>query len=480
MSEEEAQESVQLKKQLAQKEQRIQELEGLLSGALLRIEELERRLAKDSHNSSLPPSRDHGTRKPLGQREKSSNPKGGQPGHPGHTLGLVETPDEVIVHRPAVCSHCQGDLSQETGQVVERRQVHDLPDLRLRVQEHQAEAVSCPSCQHVTRASMPWEVPAPVQYGPRLRAVAVYLSQGQMLPVQRTGEVLADLFHAPVSQGAVVAWVAEAASKLESSVERIRAWVERARLLHVDETSVHLLGKVRWIHVHATAGLTLYCWHAKRGAEGIEAIGVLPGYRGRAMHDRWTSYDRYPCAHSLCGAHLIRDALFVAEHEKQPWAQAMVEHLRHMAHITASWRKQGARQLPPSLRDDLLARYFEILTTGYAAHASQAPPPKKAGRKKQNPSLNLLDTFLKRAEQNLGFLEDLSVPFTNNLAERDLRMIKVQQKISGTFRSSEGVSAFCTIRSYLSTMRKQDRPLLEALRAAFAGSPFPIAWEPGT
>jgi transposase len=473
-------ENAELKEALAQKERRIQEVEGLLVSALLRIEELERRVAKDSHNSSLPPSRDHGKRKPLGQREKSSRPTGGQAGHPGHTLGLVETPDEVIVHRPVVCQSCQGDLSQQKGQVVERRQVHDLPPLRVRVQEHQAEAVCCPSCQHLTRAAFPPEVCAPVQYGPQLRAVAVYLSQGQMLPIQRTAEVLADLFQAPVSEGAVLGWVAEAARKLESTVERIKAWVERARLMHVDETSVHLTGKVRWIHVHATACLTLYCWHAKRGAEGIEAIGVLPGYRGRAMHDRWTSYDRYPCAHSLCGAHLIRDALFVAEHEKQPWAQAMVEHLRHMAHVSTSWRKQGARQLPASLRNDLLVRYFEILTIGYAAHASQAPPPRKAGRKKQNPSLNLLDTFLKRAEQILGFLEDLCVPFTNNLAERDLRMIKVQQKISGTFRSPEGVSAFCTIRSYLSTMRKQGRPLLEALRATFAGSPFPIAWEPAT
>ena len=486
MTEEEIQhvlkENAELKEALAQKEQRIQELEGLLLSAVQRIEELERRQAKTSHNSSLPPSRDHGTRKPLGQREKSSRPSGGQVGHQGHTLSLVEPADEVLVHRPVVCQHCQHDLSQESGQVVERRQVHDLPAQRLWVQEHQACSVCCPQCQHFTRASFPWEVPAPVQYGPRLRAVAVYLSQGQMLPVQRTTEVLADLFGAPVSQAAVLGWVAEAGRKLEASVQRIRAWVEQARLMHVDETSIHLLGKVRWIHVHASASLTLYCWHAKRGAEGIEAIGVLPGYPGRAMHDRWTSYDRYPCAHSLCGAHLIRDALFVAEHDKQPWAQAMVEHLRHMAHVTTTWREQGARHLPASVRQEMVTEYFEILRTGYAAHAKEPmpPPPKKKGRKAQNPSLNLLDTFLKRAEQILGFVEDLCVPFTNNLAERDLRMIKVQQKISGTFRSPEGVSAFCTIRSYLSTMRKQGRPLLDALRAAFVGSPFPIAWQPGT
>jgi hypothetical protein len=176
------------------------------------------------------------------------------------------------------------------------------------------------------------------------------------------------------------------------------------------------------VHVNATNWLTLYCWHPKRGAEGIEAVGVVPRFSGRAMHDRWTSYDRYSCVHSLCGAHLIRDALFVAEQEKQPWAQAMVEHFRRMVQITNHWRAQGARHLPASVRTSLLAEYFAILAFGYASHTAQAPPPKSAGRKKQDPSKNLLDALLLRVEQVLAFLDDLSVPFTNNLAERDLRM----------------------------------------------------------
>lgn len=160
----------------------------------------------------------------------------------------------------------------------------------------------------------------------------------------------------------------------------------------------------------------------------------------------------------------------------------MVEHLRHMDHVTKQWRARGMRRLPAKVREELLAEYFEILRTGYAAHANQPmPPPRKGkGRQKQSPSFNLLNAFLHRAEQVLGFVEDLSIPFTNNLAERDLRMMKVQQKISGTFRSVEGITAFCAIRSYISTMRKQGRPLLASLRAVFAGSPFPIAWEPGT
>jgi len=394
----------------------------------------------------------------------------------------VEEPDEVIVHRPERCEHCQGELGKQVGQVAERRQVHDLPELRLRVQEHQVEVVCCPHCQQQSRGSFPVGVHAPVQYGPGVQALAVYLTQYQLLPLQRTGEVLEDLFGSPVSQGAICTWVQEAAQTLSPTIEQITQALLRARLLHGDETSVHLSGRVRWIHGHGTRHLTLYRWHAKRGAEGIEAIGVVPRYQGRAMHDRWTSYDRYTCAHSLCGAHLIRDTIFVAEHEHQPWAARMLEHLRHMVHVTNDWRERGVRQLPASVRQELLAEYFEILRTGYAAHANQPipPPPKRGGHKKQNPSLNLLDAFLHRAEQVLGFVEDLSIPFTNNLAERDLRMIKVQQKIAGTFRSAEGLSAFCSLRSYLSTMRKQGRSLLASLRAVFAGSPFSIAWEPGT
>lgn len=484
MTEEESQqlrkENAELKEALIQKEQRIQELEGLLMGALLRVEELERRLAKDSHNSSLPPSRDHGKRKPIGQRPKSQRPSGGQNGHPGHALMPVETPDEIITHHPVCCPRCQQDVRAVAGAVVERRQVHDLPDLRLRVQEHQLEVVCCPNCQHFTRGTFPVGVNAPVQYGPRVQAVAVYLSQYQLLPVQRVCEALGDLCQVPVASGSVCQWIAEGARRVELTCERITELLLRSRVQHVDETSVHVGGLVRWVHVNATNWLTLYSWHPKRGAEGIEAVGVIPRFAGRAMHDRWTSYDRYLCTHSLCGAHLIRDALFVAEQEKQPWAQAMVDHLRQMVAVTNHWRKQGARHLPAEVRAPLLAEYFSILASGYTVHSAQAPPPKKAGRKKQDPSRNLLDALLLRAEQVLGFLDDLTVPFTNNLAERDLRMIKVQQKISGTFRSVEGVRSFCALRSYLSTMRKQGREVLASLVAVFEGSPLPIAWEPGT
>lgn len=452
-------------------------------GALLRIEEFERRQAKDSHNSSKPPSSDGLGRKLGKHRKKSAKRSGGQQGHQGHTLMQVQMPDSVVVHRPKHCEACHFDLCQQAGTLKERRQVHDVPELRLAVQEHQIEEICCPACQHLTRGTFPVGVDAPAQYGRRVQAMAVYLSQFQLLPLERTCEALEDLYRCQVSQASVLSWIAKAARQLEPTIEHLKALLLAGSLQHADETGIRIKGLLHWVHVNATRWLTVYSWHRKRGKEALDAIGIWSRFRGRAMHDRWMSYDQYPCAHSLCGAHLLRDCVYVAEQEKQPWAQEMFDHLLTMSKAAEQWRTQGATSIPTAVRDPLIAQYFAILASGFAAHTAQAPPmstpmPKKTGRKKQDASKNLLDALLKRAEQVLCFLDDLGVPFTNNLAERDLRMIKVQQKISGTFRSTQGATAFCVIRSYLSTMRKQGRSLLEAMAAVFAGTPFPIAWAP--
>jgi transposase len=474
-----------LKDEVTQKDQRIEELEALLMRALLRNEELERRLAKDSHNSSKPPSSDGLKRKREKPCQRSSKPKGGQPGHPGHTLQQVVTPDRVITHRPTHCETCQCDLRQEVGQVKERRQLHDLPELRLLVTEHQVEEKCCPVCQHLTQARFPAGVDAPAQYGPRMQALATYLSQYQLLPMERVGEALADLWGCQLSDGTLANWIAEAARTLEPTMYTLKQLLLESPLDHVDETGGSIKGLLHWFHVNATRWLTLYSWHRKRGREALDAIGILPHYAGRAMHDRLSSYDQYPCAHSVCGAHLLRDCLLVAEQDQQPWAQAMHDLLLRMFRAAEQWRAQGAKAVPKAERDEWIAQYFSVLRDGFAAHlaqnpVAQAPPasntlPKKRGRPKQDDSKNLLDALLNRAEQVLTFLDDLLVPFTNNQAERDLRMIKIQQKISGTFRSVQGATAFCVIRSYLSTMRKQGRSMLGALAAVFAGSPFPIA-----
>jgi transposase len=421
----------------------------------------------------------------LKRRQKKSKSSGGQPGHQGHALQQVEKPDEVITHRPERCEKCQHELGAITGQPREHRQIHELPELRLRVIEHQVEAICCPACQHLTTAHFPVGVDAPAQYGPQMQALAVYLSQFQLLPMERIQELCVDLFECQLSEGTLVNWLAEAARTLEPTMLHLKRVLGWSRMAHVDETGARIKGVLHWFHVTATPWLTFYAWHHKRGQEAMNMIGILPDYRGRLIHDRWMSYDGYSCEHSLCGAHLLRDCLRIAEHDKQPWAQTMHELLLRMLQATDHWRERGAKALPKAQRDEFVLAYFEVLTQGYVAQraripTSTAPPPKKQGRPKQTDAKNLLDALLKRAEQVLAFLDDLSVPFTNNLAERDLRMIKVQQKISGTFRSEKGAMAFCVIRSYFSTMRKQGRSMLAAMTAVFDGSPFPLAWEPGT
>jgi transposase len=488
MTEEEArqlrEENTKLKEEATQTDRRIEDLEGRLMSALLRIEELERRLAKDSHNSSKPPSSDGFKRKGK-KRPTSSKAKGGQAGHAGHTLERVETPDQVMIHRPSHCEACHHELGAVVGQVKERRQIQELPVMRLVVTEHQVEVLTCPACQHQNTGSFPNGVGAPAQYGPGVQALAVYLSQYQLLPMERIGEVFEDLLSCRLSGGTLATWIQEAARTLEPTMLLLKRLLLAQQLDHVDETGGRVKGLLHWFHVNATHWLTLYHWHRKRGQEAMDVIGILPSYTGRAIHDRLSSYDHYACAHSVCGAHLLRDCLLIAERDQQPWAQQMYDLLGRMCQTTTRFRAAGAQRLPQAERDELILRYFEILQQGFAAHRMLAlprtdPVPKKPGRRKQDDAKNLLDALLARAEQVLAFLDDLTVPFSNNQAERDLRMIKVQQKISGTFRSAEGATAFCVIRSYLSTMRKQGRSMLASMTAVFEGSPFSIAWEPGT
>jgi transposase len=469
---------------IRQLETELGSLRALVERQSLRIAELEAQLGKDSHNSSKPPASD-GLRRRRHRlsRAPSSKPPGGQPGHAGHTLTLVATPDVVVTHHPGVCAQCQRTLLDVPGVVVERRQVRELPPLRLEVREHQVEQVRCPACQALTRGVFPAAVNAPAQYGPRLRALAVYLNQSHLVPEQRTHEVLADLFGCTVSDGSIATWVEQASGILAPTVARIADLVAAGPHQHADETGIRVRVCPQWLHVNSTRWLTHLAWHPKRGKLATEAIGIWPRFRGRATHDRWASYDHYTaCSHSLCGAHLVRDLTFLAEEHQQPWAAALRDLLLAMRTATADWRARGARQVPAHEQADWVARYHELLAQGFAA---QAPPPaaaladvgrRRRGRRKQTPAKNLLDALLRQAEQVLAFLSDLRVPFTNNQAERDLRMSKVQQKISGTFRSDEGATAYCRVHSYLSTMTKQGQNRLEALAAVFAGSPLPIAW----
>lgn len=459
-----------------------------ITALVARVQELEGRLAKDSHNSSKPPSSDGLARKPKSLRQKSGKKPGGQPGHRGRHLRLVAQPDVIVAHRPATCSTCHTALPAEAWSWVERRQVQELPPLRLQVTEHQIAHVRCPECGATTRGAVPAGVSAPVQYGPRLRALAVYLVQQQFVPYARTRELLADVFGASLSVGTLVRLVRQAGEHLHAVEGQIKRRLRRAAVLHHDETGLRVVGQtgagLQWTHVTSTPQLTHYAFHPQRGAQALDAIGILPRFRGVSLHDGWTAYRHYHrCRHALCNAHHLRELTYVEEELHQAWAGTLKHLLREMRTHVEQARATGATQLPIAERETFRTRYEALLAEGLAANPQPPPPaaaadsvpaPRRRGRRKQAPARNLLDRLWTYEHEVLLFLDDFAVPFDNNQAERDLRMVKVQQKISGTFRSPAGATAFCRLRSLLSTWRKQGRSALVALETVFAGQPLTL------
>ncbi len=435
---------------------------------------LRARLGTDSHNSSKPPSSDGPGVKPhpKSQRTPSGRKPDGQVGHVGHTLILVEEPDEVQVHAPPCCSGCGQSLGEIAAIRRERRQVVDLPPVTPRVVEHQVETKCCPDCGIETSGTFPTRVAAPVQYGPRVATVAVYLNQEQLLPLERTCAVLAEVFGCPIAEGTLERAVSDCYDQLAPVETAIKNGVTTASLVHFDETGVTVGAKTFWLHNASTARLTFYAAHPKRGREAFEAIGVLPQFRGRAMHDGLVSYWHYTgCAHALCNAHHLRELTFVAEELGQPWASDLKDLLVAMKEAVDTARGQGVSALAGPVTDAFTARYDAILAEGVRANP---PPPStgQRGRPKRGKAGNLLERLREHKGATLAFMKDFAVPFDNNQAERDLRMTKVRQKISGCFRTTTGADRFCRIRGYISTLRKQGIPILSALGQAFAGTPL--------
>jgi transposase len=449
-----------------------------VAAALAEIQDLKARLAKDSHNSGKPPSSD-GLKRQLPRtrslRRASGKRSGGQLGHAGETLALVAEPDVVAEHRPAVCTSCQAALDEtaEVVDVVERRQVYDLPPVRLHVTEHRALRLRCPTCQRLSDGSFPSEAPSRAQYGPRLRALAIYLVEQQLLPYERACEVLADVCGAPLSEGTLATWLQQSAEALAPVEAAIKDALGQAAALHHDETGVRRAGKLAWAHVTCTDRLTHYAIHAKRGSAATDAIGILPTYVGVSMHDGWKPYQTYTqCRHALCNVHHLRELTYLEEQYQQAWATDMKALLHEMHAATDAARAQGASQLAANQHAAFVARYEALLASGLAANPPPPRHPGQRGRRKQSPARNLLERLWLGQAQVLAFLDDLTIPFDNNQAERDLRMLKTQQKISGCFRSDAGADAFARIRGYCSTLRKQGVALLDALRALFTDSPF--------
>jgi transposase len=452
-----------LRDQNAAQQSRIAQLEA-------RIAELERQLGLNSGNSGKPPSSDGLKKKPVrvsSLRERSGKKPGGQKGHPGETLRQSETVDATINHFPKACAGCGEALSEAMATDHIARQVFDLPEPQpLIVTEHRAHSCRCAACGTQTRADFPPDVKAPVQYGARIAGIVVYLLHGQFLPEKRLAALMADLFGVQLSTATIAAMSQNCAARFESFATAIYARIAAAAVKHLDETGLRIGGETQWLHIAATVLLTFYRIASKRGAMPENLTGI-------ALHDHWKPYYTLEgIRHALCNAHHLRELKALVEIEKEDWARKMQRLLRLACHATNLARERG-KPLPPRLIALFELRYDAILTEGLAFHAAQPalvrPEPtgkaKAHGRKPRRVGHNLLLRLSIRKQDVLRFLSDLTVPFTNNLAEQAARMMKLRQKISGGFRSAAGAADFAVIRSLLSTAKKQGWNTLDTLAA---------------
>ncbi len=432
-----------------------------------RIAELERRLGLDSSNSGKPPSSD-GLKKPArvnSLRERSGKKPGGQKGHKGETLRQVADPDEVIDHYPPACAVCGTGLAPETSVGHSARQVFDLPEPQpLVVIEHRAHDCRCAACGAKTRAPFPDGINAPVQYGATITAFVIYLLHYQLLPEDRLVELLADLFGVKLAAATIARMSRTCAERLSGFAETVRDLVAGAAVKHMDETGFRIGGKTQWLHVASTALLTFYRVSAKRGS-------LLANVAGIVVHDHWKPYYTMPgVLHALCNAHHLRELKALVEIEKEDWARKMQRLLRRACHAANLARERGV-PLKPRLIRCFERCYDALLAEGLAFHEAQAPLAraaikgggKRRGRAPRRTGHNLLLRLATRKEDVLRFLHDPAVPFSNNQAERDGRMMKLRQKISGGFRSLEGAIDFALIRSFISTAKKQGWNIIDAL-----------------
>lgn len=432
-----------------------------------RMAELERRLELNSSNSGKPPSSD-GLKKPArvrNLRERSGKKPGGQMGHKGETLRQVTDPDVVIDHYPPACSTCGVGLDLETSVGHSVRQVFDLPEPQpLVVTEHRAHDCQCTACGAKTRAPFPDGVNAPVQYGARITAFVIYLLHYQLLPENRLAALMADLFGVKVAAATIARMSRTCAERLRGFAATMRDLVAGAQVKHMDETGFRIGGKTQWLHVASTALLTFYRVCAKRGS-------LLANVAGIVVHDHWKPYyTMQGVLHALCNAHHLRELKALVEIEKEEWARKMQRLLRRACHVTNRARERGV-PIKPRLIDCFERRYDAILAEGLVFHEAQAPlvraaikgGGKRRGRAPRRTGHNLLLRLATRKNDTLRFLRDATVPFTNNQAERDARMMKLRQKISGGFRSLQGAMDFALIRSFFSTANKQGWNIIDAL-----------------
>ncbi len=441
----------------------IEVLRAENAGLRQEVADLRRQLDKNSSNSSKPPSSDGLTKPPRvagSTRGKSGKASGGQAGHAGGALKAAAKPDVIERHEAEGCRQCFAGLTRTMITGVERRQVFDLPERRLEVTEHQAMIYRCARCRGRTTAAFPEGVVSPAQYGGRVRAAAVYLNVQQLIPEDRAAQAMADLFGAArLCPDSVVAWGKRKAEEFGAVAAQIAALVAQAPVRHLDETGFRVAGKGQWLHTASTVALTSYRVTAKRG-------DAPKGFRGGVIvHDHFRPYYALPAVrHALCNAHHLRELKALIDIDKEQW----VGQMRDLLVEANGAVDEGATALPALVLRTLIKRYVAIVRRGLAFHRSQPPLARQIGargRAPRRPGHNLLIRLHKFKRDVLRFLYDFAVPFTNNEAERDLRMMKVKMKISAGFRTMAGARTFARIRAVISTARKQGWNILQTIAA---------------
>lgn len=435
---------------------------------------LTNRLGLNSRNSSKPPSSDNHPPLKRNKTTDANKKPGGQVGRQGTHLELCDTPDETVFIPLNRDDLPNGKLRAETPEV---RQVFDIRIQRW-VTEYQAEVlIDEDGFRYV--AQFPNTVPQKVQYGPALKAHAVYLSQFQLIPYLRIQDYFLDQIGIPISVGSLFNFNRQAYERLEPFDHLVKQALIDSLLLHADETSINVNGNRIWLHCAANDQWSYYYPHKKRGKEAMDEAGVLPEFKGTACHDHWKPYYAYSqCQHALCNAHHLRELERAYEQDGQQWACDMQILLTAMNQvITDAGGALNKETLQP-----YLDRYQEILDNGEKECPEPKPDANKKhrGRIKRSKSRNLLERLRNFADDVLRFASNKVIPFTNNQGENAIRMTKVQQKISGCFRSMEGAKIFCRNRSYLSSCRKQGKSATKALKAVFEGDliSFLIETEP--
>jgi len=437
---------------------------------LLRAENLElrSRLNQNSKNSSKPPSSDGLQKppKPKNLRKKSKKKSGGQIGHPGVNLKQAEKPDEIVSHLPeGIC--CGLDIAKIQPDSFEKRQVIDLPPVKPITTEHQYGKVVCPRCGIMHQAEIPREHSKAIQYGPRLTALVTYLNVYNHIPIERIVNFLSAWANLILSDGTVTNMIRRMSGILEGFEEGVKEKIMRAILAQFDESGLRVAGELHWVHSYSTETETFYAPHKKRGQEAMVAIGILPQFHGKGVHDCLKPYFRFPFTHALCCVHLLRELIFLKDELKKKWAGRLIRILLRLKALREQGFAANSKQIQRALKrwDAEVTRALKGLPQAYRRKG-------RRGLLYRGKARCLMERIRRRRNDFLRFAYEDGVPFDNNLSERDIRMVKLKQKVSGCFRSFQGAVDFCRIRSYLSTMTKRGHNSMEALVLAAQGKPI--------